>query len=347
MHKTLHHPHGDRKVHLRAWHPQRPDPRDDKYSIKLHGALLGGLPTSCDQRPLQSPVEDQGELGACTAHGLADCVEANEGRRQSRKRGLVVGDSGLPIVNTSNVAVGSDGTITFQVSVVSAAPPQPPTPPTPPDPPPQPPTPPDPPPQPPTPPTTLIRSSRLFTYYNTRLIEGTVDQDAGASCRDTIQASVNSGVCDESLWPYDVSQFAVKPPQAAYDAGLKHVITSYHAIADGDLESMKAMIFAGYDVYFGFTCYDELLSSAVASSGLLPMPGASSSIQGGHAVAICGYDDAMQITNGDGSISTGAVLIKNSWGTGWGQAGYFWMPYDYVSNPNLASDFWVIQSSPL
>lgn len=331
MHKVLHHPDGDRNIHLGAWHRQRPDPRDAKYSIKLHGSLLGGLPSLCDQRSIQSPVEDQGELGSCTSNGLAACVESNELRKQSRHRGIVVAPN-VPVVTASGVSVNSDGTINFSVSVFGAGPAPSPTP--------------APAPTPPAP-AALVRSSRLFTYYNTRAIEGTIATDAGGTCRDTIQAASKQGVCDENLWPYDVTKFTVKPPQAAYTAATKHVVTSYHSIADGDLETIKSTIFSGFDVYFGFTCYDELLSAAVAASGLLPLPASSSTVQGGHAIAAAGYDDNLKITNADGTVNTGAVLIKNSWGPNWAQNGYFYMPYAYISNPNLASDFWVVQSNSL
>lgn len=39
-----------------------------------------------------------------------------------------------------------------------------------------------------------------------------------------------------------------------------------------------------------------------------------------------------------------AFLVRNSWSANWGINGYFWMPFDYMTNTSLASDFWVIKT---
>lgn len=87
---------------------------------------------------------------------------------------------------------------------------------------------------------------------------------------------------------------------------------------------------------FGFECYDFMLSAEMAKTGVLKLPTTSEKLQGGHCVLGVGYNDARQ-----------QILCKNSWSAQWGQAGYFWMPYAYLTNTRLASDHWVIQSSPL
>jgi C1A family cysteine protease len=74
------------------------------------------------------------------------------------------------------------------------------------------------------------------------------------------------------------------------------------------------------------------MTAKVAKSGIMPMPAASEQVVGGHAVVAAGFDDSKQ-----------AILVRNSWGSAWGKSGYFWMPYAYISNTNLADDFWTIR----
>jgi C1A family cysteine protease len=185
--------------------------------------------------------------------------------------------------------------------------------------------------------------SRLFHYYATRLLEGTPTQDSGATIRDTIKAGAQYGLVAETSWPYDVTKFAVNPPATLWATAKKQVISSYHSIADGDLESMKAALASGSLVEFGFDVYDAFLSDQVAATGLVCRPTAAESLQGGHAVVLVGYDDNKVMPD----KSKGAFLVRNSWGTGWGLQGYFWMAYNYVGDKSLASDFWVVVSEPL
>jgi C1A family cysteine protease len=83
---------------------------------------------------------------------------------------------------------------------------------------------------------------------------------------------------------------------------------------------------------FGFTVYESFESDAVAQTGIVPMPSSNEEVLGGHAVLAVGYDDA----------ST-SFIVRNSWGPNWGQKGYYQMPYGYLTNTDLASDFWAIQ----
>lgn len=172
--------------------------------------------------------------------------------------------------------------------------------------------------------------SRLFIYYNERAMEGTVDHDAGASIRDGLKSVASQGVCPEASWPYDVSKYTVKPPDHCYSSALQHPATAY-ARVNQDEASIEAAVLNMCGVVFGFTIYESFESSAVAGTGYVPMPRANESALGGHAVVIVGYDRIRKL-----------FICRNSWGTSWGERGYFYLPYAYVLNYGLAADFWTI-----
>lgn len=174
--------------------------------------------------------------------------------------------------------------------------------------------------------------SRLFVYYNERVIEGTVKQDSGAMIRDGIKSIAQQGVCTEKRLPYDVTKFTRKPSKACYTEGLKHQAISYQRINNQQLNELKGCLASGYPFVFGFTVYESFESQDVANTGIVPMPGKTEKVLGGHAVMAVGYDD-----------STGRFLVMNSWGTNWGDKGYFTIPYEYLTNSNLADDFWTIR----
>lgn len=173
--------------------------------------------------------------------------------------------------------------------------------------------------------------SRLFIYYNERVIEHTIASDAGAQIRDGVKTLNTKGACMESTWPYNENQFAAHPPTQAYTEAKQHKAVSYHSVAQS-LAAIKGCLAEGYPVVFGFTVYDAFEGEAVAQSGILDLPQPSEQVQGGHAVLIVGYDDASQ-----------RFLVRNSWGVDWGQKGYFTMPYAYVTSPGLADDFWTVR----
>src|SRR5437588_617378 len=110
---------------------------------------------------------------------------------------------------------------------------------------------------------TPFTPSRLFIYYNERVIEGTVASDSGAQIRDGIKSVGNLGACHEdTLWPYDIAKFADKPPQAAYGDGAQHRAVAYQRVAR-DLAQMKGCLASGYPFVFGFTVYASFESQAV------------------------------------------------------------------------------------
>ncbi len=244
-----------------GWLPDLPDHRDFFYSAIA--PKLVTLPRKVDMRSKCSPVEDQGQLGSCTANALVGALEFLELKHGAQ----------------------------------------------------------------------FVDLSRLFVYYNERVIEGTVDQDSGAFIRDGIKSLAKQGVCPEKQWPYRISAFRKKPRAACYRAAKKHRIKSYHRIST--VHEMCSCLAEGFPFVFGFTVYDAFESAAVARSGVLNMPGPKEKVAGGHAVMAVGYDDTAR-----------RFVIRNSWGSDWGQKGYFTMPYDYLSpDKNLADDFWTIRAA--
>jgi C1A family cysteine protease len=173
--------------------------------------------------------------------------------------------------------------------------------------------------------------SRLFIYYNERVMEGTVDSDAGAMIRDGIKSVATEGDCPETQWPYDISQFTIKPPRKCYRTALKYKVVEYQRVSQ-DLADMRDCLAAGYPFVFGFTVYQSFESAAVARTGKVPMPKWFERAVGGHAVTAVGYDDPSK-----------RFIVRNSWGDGWGDKGYCTMPYDYLTNSHLADDLWTIR----
>jgi C1A family cysteine protease len=173
--------------------------------------------------------------------------------------------------------------------------------------------------------------SRLFIYYNERVIEHTVSEDSGAMIRDGIKSVAKDGAPHETLWPYDISKFTIKPSAAAYKDALKHRAILYQRLTQ-TLDQLKGCLASGYPFVFGFSVYESFESQAVAKSGKVPMPKPKEKQIGGHAVLAVGYDDASK-----------RFIVRNSWGTGWGLAGYFTIPYAYLTDSNLADDFWTIK----
>jgi C1A family cysteine protease len=174
--------------------------------------------------------------------------------------------------------------------------------------------------------------SALAQYYWTRQMEGTTKVDAGASIRDAIKTMVKTGVAPQDLWPYDPHKFATKPPVTVQREASRHQALTYERVTQS-LTQMQTVLFSGYIIVFGFAVYESFESPEVAESGITPMPQPSEAMLGGHAVTMVGYNDEVR-----------RVLCRNQWGQHWGQDGYFEMPYEYVMNSGLSSDFWVVRS---
>jgi len=173
--------------------------------------------------------------------------------------------------------------------------------------------------------------SRLFLYYNERVIEGTVKVDKGAMVRDGIKSVARQGDCPENLWPYVIKKFAVKPPPRCYSAALKYKAVEYQRV-ERHLDQLRGCLASGYPFAFGFTAYESFEGSAVASTGHLAMPALGEKAVGGHAVLAIGYEDSQQW-----------FIVRNSWGSDWGMKGYYTMPYQYLLDDGLSDDFWTIR----
>lgn len=173
--------------------------------------------------------------------------------------------------------------------------------------------------------------SRLFIYYNERVIEHTVDSDNGAQIRDGMKVVAKQGAPPETDWPYVIAKFAEKPPAVAYTDAAKNKVLSYQRV-NRALSQFKGCLASGYPFVFGFTVYDSFESAQVARTGHVPMPRPSEQVAGGHAVLAVGFDDQNQW-----------FLARNSWGLDWGLQGYFTIPYSYLLDENLSDDFWTVR----
>jgi len=179
----------------------------------------------------------------------------------------------------------------------------------------------------------VFSPSRLFIYYNERVLQGTTDRDSGALIRNGFKTLVKHGVCNEELWQYDISKFKTRPPDSCYLAALQHRAIEYQRISPV-LSQMKSCLADGFPIVGGFIMYQSFEGKEVAHTGILNLPQAKEQKLGGHAVLIVGYDS-----------ETERFIVMNSWGKQWGQAGYFTIPFAYLLDEKLASDFWTMRKA--
>ena len=179
--------------------------------------------------------------------------------------------------------------------------------------------------------------SRLFIYYNERNLEGHPSEDSGAEIHDGIQVIHSLGVCSEIDWPYNIDKFKDKPTENCYNLAISHKTIDYRAISQ-NLDQLKSALIGGFPVVFGFNVYESFESEEVAKTGIMPIPKPDEKILGGHAVALVGFDNVKKV-----------FIVRNSWGSGWGDKGYFYMPYEFIVNPE--ADFpdidHALESSPI
>ena len=190
-----------------------------------------------------------------------------------------------------------------------------------------------------------LDGSRLFLYKVTRNLLH-LTGDTGAWLRSTMAAMTLFGVPPEEYWPYVIPDYDIEPPAFLYSFASNFQALSYYRLDPPNtsraelLQRAKANIAAGLVPMFGFTVYSSY-GQAASNGGKFPFPGNNERVEGGHAVIAAGYDDTIEIKNANpgGPTTKGAFLIRNSWGTDWGTAGYGYLPYAYIS-AGLAVDWW-------
>jgi C1A family cysteine protease len=270
---------GGRRVVGLGWQPDVPDGRDrtlasDAVQKILHGKKLAlgaakkALPSQVDLRPWCPPVEDQGQLGSCTAQAIVGLME--------------------------------------YLMIRSRVP-------------------------------EYVDLSRLFLYKVTRKLLGWTG-DTGAYLRSTMKAVVTFGVAPERQWPYQVGRFEDEPDAFLYSYAASFKALNYTRLDSIDntgsqtLVIAKRLLSAGFPVAFGFPVY-----SSMGNAPDVPYPTQQDSLLGGHAVLAVGYDDNRMVSG----KKVPSLLFRNSWGEGWGEAGYGYLPYAYVEE-QMALDLWTI-----
>jgi C1A family cysteine protease len=185
-----------------------------------------------------------------------------------------------------------------------------------------------------------LDGSRRFLYKVTRKLLGwEFEGDTGAYLRTTMKAMALFGVPPEQYWPYAITSFNDDPPAFCFAYAQNFKAIQYYRLDPAGvsskqvLEDLKTHLAAELPAMFGFTVYSSIPPIG-AGTGDIPFPTPEDKQEGGHAVVAVGYDDQRKI-----GADTGALLIRNSWGTGWGEKGYGWLPYSYVT-AEQAFDFW-------
>lgn len=169
--------------------------------------------------------------------------------------------------------------------------------------------------------------SRLFIYYQERVIENSVESDSGAMIRDGMKVINSLGAPPEELWPYEIAKFTITPSQLAYNEASRHQALDYGRVGQTKT-ALKSVLAGGYPIIFGFTVVTSFMD--IGSDGRMSMPTPNDVVEGGHAVLAVGYRKS-------------SVIVRNSWGKDWGVGGYFYMPWNYITDSGLADDMWALR----
>jgi C1A family cysteine protease len=176
----------------------------------------------------------------------------------------------------------------------------------------------------------FVSLSRLYLYYKEREMEGTINEDAGACLRDGMKIMAATGICEEQYMPYIIEKFQEKPSNEAEINAANHKFLSYQRLLS--LNDVKRCLHDGYPVIGGIYIYESFESPIVAKTGIVPMPKPKEQSYGGHAICIVGYKDGKSPTDG-------YFIVRNSWGETWGDKGYCYIPYNFLTK-SLMFDMW-------
>lgn len=181
------------------------------------------------------------------------------------------------------------------------------------------------------------RFSRLYLYYHERSMEGTTGEDSGAFIKDGCDVLLNAGICKESTWPYNVDQFKNDPPLLADTEASTYKIHTYTKVMG--VQQMKQCLADGDIMASGMAVFSQMESKEATATGIVRVPTLGEQSLGGHAVCCVGYVDTPR--GPDYWAGGGYFLMRNSWGSTWGQSGYFKIAYDYV-NRNFLYESWKV-----
>jgi C1A family cysteine protease len=177
--------------------------------------------------------------------------------------------------------------------------------------------------------------SRLYLYFNGRAVSGSpLQEDTGLSVRDGAKSISTYGICQESVYPYDITNYDMLPSFTTYKKANLLPNFSYYFINNNIIPSVKnILVTTKTPIIFGLQVYSSFMSASVAESGIVPLPKVDKeTLEGGHCMCIIGYNDKTQ-----------TMTCVNSWGSNWGSKGLCFIPYAYISDPTLCSDFCVIR----
>ena len=179
--------------------------------------------------------------------------------------------------------------------------------------------------------TDLPSPSRLFIYYNERVLAGVVGTNSPVSLRDGYRSVAKLGSCPDPIWPYDVRRFRRHPTPPCYRAAHLHRAIAYYRIRRA-MSHVRACLAEGFPFVLALAVHKSAMGRAVRRSGVLPVPTRRDRFLGGHAVLAVGYDHARRL-----------IIFRNSWGSEWGDRGYGYLPYAFIASSQLTWDFWTMR----
>ena len=177
----------------------------------------------------------------------------------------------------------------------------------------------------------VLSPSRLFIYYNERVLAGVVGTNCAVPLRDGFRTISRIGACPEALWPYVVRRFRRHPDSRCYQASQLHRAIAYYRIRRA-LSQLRACLAEGFPFVMALAVHRSMLGGRVRRTGIVPVPTRRDPLRGGHAVLAVGYDHARRL-----------ITFRNSWGAAWGDGGYGYLPYAFFTSASLTWDFWTMR----